>query len=105
MLTSRFVPPLRFGSRLKSGLGLWALLFGLLCVTGQSFVETTHAHVADDSSVFCQLCSGAADTGVTPRAHHDFDQGSAIFAAQPIHADAALGVFIPFKPRGPPATS
>lgn len=110
---NRGFPTLRAMRTLLPGTGpsvarharLWVLVLGLLCVSGQQFLESTHAHAADDVATYCQLCSGFTDTGVTPAAVGPFQNTKSITRSGLHRSASPATVVVAFLPRGPPVNT
>lgn len=96
-------PDLKMASQKR--LRLWVVLFGLFCASGQQFLESTHAHTAEEAAAYCQLCSGFADTAIPSRATAPIASlEDNTYPAQHHFALVSRTTFA-FRPRGPPTNA
>lgn len=98
---SNAVNLLGVGRRLRA----WLLFAALFCVTGQQFLESSHAHSVHEASQLCQLCSGFTDTALRS-ADRSLVLPQATACVQTYSDTVAPSQFVPaFHPRGPPRYS
>lgn len=90
---------------LGRSLRAWLLFAALFCVTGQQFLESSHAHAVHETSQLCQLCSGFTDTAVRST-DRSLVLPQAAACVQTYSDTVAPSRFVPaFHPRGPPRYS